>query len=532
MLDPTLLLILLIFTLPLLTALCIALCKADYFKFLILFEMSFVLVGLIALGMIGDQDMVTSLSFMGEPITFSITLTPILLFIAAMVALFILVWQQFQNSKNSLSRYQYILLSFSFSFGLIAFLSGQFMIRYIALDIVGLLAALTVLSSFTESFPLKTFILVFQILRLGDLSLLASILLINHHAETLDISRMIVVASELPLSIRMWVFFGFLFALVIKLAIWPFGIWLERVRQTTTRVPFWISGVLMPALGYYLLYRIIPIIGSDIFFQRFLLYFGLALFLLMLLMDYLRLLKFDRFTEISGIYGCFLLGAVAFGASQYLGIYLVCLVLHRLVLLLRKEITSLKINVALSLSPILFNGLFVWINFDHFSFPFVVGWILLTGVTIFWDFWTNRRLFASVWKNVERSDSHYLADVVDAGIIKSAQWMKDKLSPVLFSSGAPKMSQLLTQTASWLYHNVEKRIDDAWSLLGERLMTISEETLLTIEVDTIEKTGRLMDDALKSLEVYEQDVLKRTFRWDLVWIPILLIAILLWLFVL
>jgi hypothetical protein len=42
----------------------------------------------------------------------------------------------------------------------------------------------------------------------------------------------------------------------------------------------------------------------------------------------------------------------------------------------------------------------------------------------------------------------------------------------------------------------------------------------------------MMDNALNALETYEQNVLKKALRWDLAWIPLLLVVILIMLFVL
>jgi hypothetical protein len=480
---------------------------------------------------LGERDILTPLSFMSEPITFSISSTPLLLYLLSLIALSLMVWLHFHVEKDSLSPYQFILINLSLSFGFIAFISGQFMIRYIALDIVGLLAALTVLSSFADSLPLKRFITIFQILRLGDLSLLVSILLINHHAGTLDITQMIAAAVELPLSIRMWVFAGFLFAILIKLAIWPMGLWLLQVRKTVSGFSVWISAILMPVLGYYLLYRIIPIIASDRFFQTFSLYLGLALGLFILLANYLRLTKFDMFTHLSGIFSCFLLAAIALGANRALVYYILGLILYRLLLIIREDIPSVSFQYVTVFVPILINGLFYLVNIDVLRGLYAVGWLGLSSVVSLWDFWKLRRHAPTHEGPAPDEEKTPRPEFSEGMLSTGAAWLNRTMETGLFSNGVYQLSGYFKRMAIWFYQNIEKRLEHLWLIVGQKLMSISEEALFTLEVDAVNKTGILVDEALDSLEIYEQNVLKKTLRFDLVWIPLLLLVILVLLFV-
>lgn len=559
MLNLANLLIFLTFSLPLILGILIILCKACYTRWILGFEIGFVVAGLVGLGFLGEQDIVSSLSFMGEPITFSISTTPILLFLGSLLVLAVMVWHHSRVGKATISRYQYVLLNLSLSFGFIAFISGQFMIRYIALDIVGLLAALTVLSQFVDSLSIKRFTFIFLLLRLGDLSLLVSILLINQHADTLDISQMINAAIDLPVSTRIWVFMGFLLAILIKLAIWPFGVWLQRARETTSGVNFWISGLLMPSLGTYLLYRVIPIISSDIFFQNFTLYLGMILIVLVMLATILQLVKFDRFTQMSGIYGCFLLGAAAFGANQYLVYYILGLTLYRMALFFQDEATSIIVKSLVTLIPVLFNGLFIAVNFNHFPIVFTGGWVIITGLTVIWGFWITCQKFVDERAKGALRDFRSGNEIAGGFVLNSAQWLYQQLEVKLFSIGVSQLSDFFGRVVAWLYQNleiglfsigvsqfgnffvnvttwlntnVEQGFETVWSGIGQKLMATSEETYSRLEVDPDEKTGVLVNDALNSLDTYEQNVLRKSLQWDLAWIPLLLLVILILLFVL
>ncbi|MFU8826946.1 MAG: proton-conducting transporter membrane subunit, partial [Brevefilum sp.] len=283
MVDFALLMLILIFVIPILMVILTWVSKPSQHTRIGLAGLGLVLLGVGVLALGGEVDLDPGWVFMQEPITFSITSTAIWLFFATVLALAGKIWQGRGTVDPAMTPYQWMMVYLSVSFGLVAFFSGQFMVRYIALDIVGLLAALTVLSTFSATAGTRAFILMFQILRLGDLSLLASILLLNHLTGTLEISPMIAGAVDLPPGMRLWVALGFLLAILIKAAIWPFGLWLRRARQHAPRISFWTSGLLLPALGYYLLYRITPILQSGGIFQNLALSVSLALALMPIL---------------------------------------------------------------------------------------------------------------------------------------------------------------------------------------------------------------------------------------------------------
>lgn len=557
MIEFSMLTLLLMIVVPIIVVIVIALKNSAFHPWISLIGISVVIVGLILLGFGGEVDLDTSLIFMGEPITFSISMTAILLCITSLLGLGILVWSQTRQQDPAMTHYQWAMLNLSLSFGLVAFFSGQFMVRYIALDIVGLLAALTVLSSFSATSGVRQFIIIFQILRLGDLSLLASILIINHVADTLDISKMIASAVDMSPEARMWVFFGFLLALLIKMAIWPFGIWLQRARQSAPKVSFWVSGVLVPALGYYLLYRIMPIINSAVIFQNLTLYTALALAVLIFVLALLRVIKVDRFTQISGLMGCFLLAGSAVGGSQFILYYLLGLILHRWLLYVDRKRLSPFLSVLITLYPLLINSLYLAGNLDNFSTMFMIGWGILTVSLILWDFWTQHTSL-SMDVLVVPQPNNLLRDEVYGGILViAARWLNRTLEFGVLTHGIARFSKAFHRLADWLYQNVELRIEKLWIWMGrklleiseetlqfeqrfekllvwmgEKLMLISEGTLQKVELEAAQTTRGLMDDTLKALDVYEQNVLKKALRWDLAWIPFLLVVILIMLFVL
>lgn len=532
MFDVSSITLILIFTIPLVVMIVSLVSKEGDHKRFCLTGIALVIAGLFVLGFVGEVDIDTPLTFLGEPITFSITHTAILLYLSVLVILGSMVLWNGRDDQAKMTAYQWSLLHLSLSFGFISFISGQFMIRYIALDIVGLLAALTVLSTFDTKTGLRDFIVIFQILRLADLSLLAAILLSNHITGTLEITQLITVAAEMRPDARMWVFLGFLVALVIKLAIWPFGVWLERARQSAPRISFWISGLLMPALGFYLLYRLIPIVNSALIFQNIAFYTALVLAVLTILLTSLQEIKFDRFVHMGSMMGCFLVAAVAFGGGQFLLYYMVGLILHRWLMLFDEQSKSPFLTIVTTFYPVVLNVLFIVVNLDFFPVVFSIGWVALSALDLTWELVLERqpvlfKVFSKIGAEIELKNGQ-----TDGFLAKLAGLINRTLESGFLTDGIVQLSEILGRAADWVYENVELSLEKLWTGIGRKILTISEGTLQKVEVDASDKTDSLLDNALNSLRIYEQHFERKPLRWDLAWIPFLLVVILIMLFVL
>jgi len=498
---------------------------------LIAFELGLLFIGTIGLGIIGERDISTSMVFMEAPITFSISNTGVLLFAGLLLALGALYWVDLKKDRP-LTDYTSVLLHLSLSSGFLALMSGQFMIRYIALDLVGLFVALSILTSFKEANILKRFISVFQFLRLGDLCLLASILLINAYAGTLDISRMISAAVEMPASSRIWVLLGFSFAILIKLAIWPLGIWLRHVHETVTGVSSWMSGFLMPVLGYYLLYRILPILEADHVFQRVVLFSGLGLFILIVLVKWQTRTRYDRFLHANGLLGCLVLVSAAMPGSRYFGYYLVALIAIRLLLIINEAFEDGLKQIWLWLPPLVINAIFLWVNAGVWTSPFMIAWVAFNGIFLYWLL-ENARYRYGIGEQSPQFSQDPTSRVGPSGSLlqRSAQWMNQKFETNVLSYSFSAMTALFFGLAAWLREHVEGGFESAWAGVNRGIMRASEVTLAAVEVKPAEKTGDFVDGALDKLAAYESNVLKKTLRWDLALIPLFLIVIFVLLFV-
>jgi hypothetical protein len=130
-------------------------------------------------------------------------------------------------------------------------------------------------------------------------------------------------------------------------------------------------------------------------------------------------------------------------------------------------------------------------------------------------------------------DENRLGDEVYGGfLVKAARWLNENLEFGIFTHGLVRLSAFFQRIADWVYHNIEGGMEKLWIWIGRRLVAISEGTLRKVEVEAAQTTGNLLDDALNSLAIYEKNVLRKALRWDLAWIPFLLVVILIMLFVL
>jgi len=549
MVDTTGILILLIFTLPIIIGIVLYFIDVDSRKTLILILSACLLLGVFWLSQIGEVDIVTPLSFMGEAITFSITNISLLIFFVSLIFLPGMILMP-SDDKDHISGFKAFLLSISISFGFIAFISGQFMIRYIALDIVGLIAALMVIKSLKNQVSFRSFTVIFAILRFGDLSLLASILLLSSQTGTLDITQMISASTSLPMNVRLWVFGGFFVAVLVKTAVWPFILWMRHARSKAEHAPFWVSGILMPSLGYYLLYRIQPLIISSAQVKNLVVSIGAGIILMMVLLDFLNHQSLDRFSLMSGLLSCFLFAAAAFGPKDYLKVLIAGFLFYRFMLYLQEELPSSALKKFVILMPLIINSLYAFVAYENTSFPIMIGWAVFTMLITFWDLQrdryqkldlvNSRRAKAllkdksgnwiekgALWLNRNLEIEIFTNGVYTLGqaFKQSASWLNEKVEIGVFTNGFYRLSDALEGSASWLSDSVEQGMERFWSWIGNSLMNISEATFIKFEVESSQKSEVLLDNALNSLDKYEQNVLGKNLRLDLAWIPLFLLII-------
>lgn len=254
----------------------------------------------------------------------------------------------------------------------------------------------------------------------------------------------------------------------------------------------------------------------------------------------------------------FLLGASALGGGQFLLYYLLGLIFHRWLFFFYEETKSHAVNAMLTFLPLAINTLFIVFNWHVFPLVFSIGWSAFTVIMLLWDIRMQQQWAILTPRPDLHTDSSRLNDVNYGGVLVStARWLNRNLEFGILTEGILRLSEAFQRFADWLYRNVEQGFERFWIWIGRklikisegtltieqqmenfllwvsrRLLAVSEGTLNKVEVEAAQKTGYMMNEALHSLEAYEQNVLKKALRQDLAWIPFLLVVILIMLFVL
>jgi len=170
----------------------------------------------------------------------------------------------YHRQTPKISSQQLGLVLVSISAANIAFLTEHFLLRYAALEAAGLCvvsASLALSSSGRRAWNNTK--LIFLNFRLGDIGLLAAILLFLAYSGTFDISKNFNLAAELPITIRIVLTAGLLSAVWVKMAIWPLNFWADLCSSLPPIMRTWLVDLLMPSLGAYLLYRTSPLLLSN-----------------------------------------------------------------------------------------------------------------------------------------------------------------------------------------------------------------------------------------------------------------------------
>jgi len=483
-----------------------------------------VVLGLSALAVLlllwgGEMTLPVPLSFLGEPISLSLSTTALLLCLFLLGVLGVLLHLNRGKSGRTLSRFNFLVLNFSLCFGFLAFFSNQFMIRYIVLELVGLLAAASMCQSLTpEAF--KRFGDIFLTLRIGDICLLSSILLILPYSGALAIPEMIAAAEVMPLAQRSCVVLGFVLAVMVKMGVFPFSGWQKRARATMDTPAFWTTGFLMPALGMYLLYRVQPLIESDPLFQVAVPILAAGVILARMAISYFGQRPYERFIHLGSVMNGFILLMAAYSTGHALRYYFLGLLLHRLGLYLQaQEVLPQKWGV-LAFYPVVLNLAILVPHLNHFPIALTTGWVALTVLTFFWDRHLTTRVLSpqTAYGSVTRDWRRPVAAL--------AEGLYQHMEINAFSNGVEHLAGAFAGLVEWVQYSVEMGFDRAWAGLGKLLNAISTGGLNVLEIGADKKTIGWVEDLMQSVEARERDVQSRSLRQDLIWIPILMLVIL------
>jgi len=518
---------------PLLSGILFAVVKKQQINSLFRVLLSVLILCLLYLSTAGDFAVSTPLAFMAEPLWFSFSRTPAVFFLAAVLTLWVLLFAG-KKDEARLFRWEAVLLTFSLAFGCAAFFSGQFLMRYISLEFIGLIAALSTLAWGEELISLARFNNVFILLRLGDLSLLISILLLWVDSGTLNIEDMIKAAVELPTDRKTWILAGVLVAAAIKLAVWPFRAWLRCAEERKQRLTYWISAILVPSLGMYLLYRFVPIIKSQAVYQTALAVGGLALLSIPLFFDLADRDQVSPFLVISSVMGAMYLFSAASGSSGVLILYAWGFIIFRLILIFQNrgdihipQVGSLFLLLMVFALP----GFFL---IREASYGFLLGWawsafIIAVGLIrlgLFSPDQPERRARREGNQIGPRKGSR-----AEIPANKLAPWTDGKPGTKGIKKRSNGLLGNLSQAPAWLYSHVEQAFDQQWRGFEGLLMRVSTFTLSTIEQAGSDRANSLIRDLVDRIGEQEKRIMENPFRWALLWIPLMLAVVLIVIFI-
>lgn len=177
---------------------------------------------------------------------------------------FLIINHQTRTTPDMLTPLQTSLVFFSFSFAIIALTAEHFLLRFAALEFVGLCVVATALTyTLRDGENWKNIIKIFINFKLGDLALLASILLMQTSSGTFLIGQSLEMALLLPPTEQIVVTVGLLTAVWVKLSIWPLDKWVQAASGFSKPLRVWFADLLMPILGAYLLYRTSPLLSIN-----------------------------------------------------------------------------------------------------------------------------------------------------------------------------------------------------------------------------------------------------------------------------
>jgi len=197
----------------------------------------------------------------------------------------------------------------------VAFLTEQFLARYVALEIVALAVALAPLVELEGHDGSRAFWLVYLMLRVGDAGLLSAILILFDASGTLQIAPALDAAAALGTVRLGWTLFGLLLAVWVKLGNWPFHIWTRYGRPLSLNTQAWLYAIVMPNLGGYLLYRIAPLLALSSTVEGLMLWLGAAVAMLTVLMALTRTSLRSALVYIGAARGGLLVFAAASGVN-------------------------------------------------------------------------------------------------------------------------------------------------------------------------------------------------------------------------
>ena len=185
----------------------------------------------------------------------------VLVLLAGLALMIVFRFLQKARQDQEISSTQIGLTFISLSVAIPALTTDHFLLRFAALEFSGLCVVATMLANNpTENSSWKKVMAIFLNFRVGDLALLAAILVMHVQSGTFLIDQSLIAAQSASLPVQLIASTGLMTAVWVKLSIWPLGWWAEAASHLPSCLRTWYVDLLLPILGAYLLYRAAPLL--------------------------------------------------------------------------------------------------------------------------------------------------------------------------------------------------------------------------------------------------------------------------------
>ncbi len=396
----------------------------------------------------------------------------------------------------------------------IAFFAGNFLLRFIFLELLalGIVLLLFFNSKTWDGFSQAG--IMFLFLKTGALGMLIGIIILQTQTGILNIQSALDLSNTLPLSVLTWVQAGFLLTVIVKMGVWPFEIWIAYGIVSTKRSLTWFSMLLLPAMGLYLLYRITPMFASNSLSSYIVFYGAFSLAIIGTTRSVFKPVK-QRALLLGTLLGSLALMIASFGSSKLVLWYFVITMLTRTgfeLLTRAKNQHKIGYSILSVISVLLILGN-LWEVKSWATIPQVIVCIIMITLIVLCFNLRGLQLFPNKLSNN----------------FKGFQKIPDLLGRFeqkYFQAGVEKFTLIAIRVVQWIYFAFEFRFIEIITNWGVKALSFS--------VGTLEDRGftqggnKFVESFLKASQRIKK-LEERSFRKNLLWIPLMLLMAILFL---
>jgi hypothetical protein len=510
-----------------------------------------------SLWLINSAFMVMCLIFVTLPVeihiselfSFIISRNALLINLSVHIACGFMMITRIRKADGSLSKALIAFSALTISLSGMAFLAANFLLRYIALELLGLVLAVVILFSngFRDKFRLASKI--FIILKLGDLGMLVGILIMSGFTGTLDIQAAIEGSKGLPSHMIAWVLSGFILAGLVKMGVWPFYFWIKGSKETVPTSLHWMFDVMVPSLGMYLLYRITPLVSLSLVINSVVFYSATLFLLILAVILSLKPRKYAPVMIMNIALGASMVLLSATGSSDAVLKFLLINILIRMMVQIAAPVKKYHLVMHASISLLIGSLLLImtWQLYVRLAIhEFVIVLAAMTLIIIL--------LMQRIFRSGEYKEAESITRKTNVKFTISAisSWIFLYIERGIFHDGVEIFTRSVIKMVSRIYWIFEIRLVELVTsffhrfILGfQKVNEAAEEGVKQIFVQKgqafvrfvstffetygIDKGAKLLGDSIVKGGEGVKRIEERSFRKNLLWIPLMLLFIILFL---